>query len=457
MGRSILGNEVLQVENILRPIVAAQRAVERLVSHLATERDDQDSKLLKTTHVELGVLRQNEVHHHDETIKEVRSTSQISERTEGKVDMLLAGMAQLHADNAELRKKVREQNMPVFNAVYVIHAESYRMREFCRGQEGSVFLNSIPLATDFAPKDGRLIDTDQAPTTIHELTLDPGQILAALGSDEEIKSHVHDMYYTLRKHHDFSDKAMAQAAYLTNMNRFRQWQGGKKSDILLVDGHAGSEGNGRTTPMSVFCATLIQGLEDINAKSSRSVPTNSLMVLYFFCGQHKDPDGCLPGPSGLMRSLILQLILAWPEERRRDIQSIKLLSEIGQTPESSTYHIPFLCRVFEELLWHLPPGLIVHGIIDGVSHFETSIRGWSTEMRTIASSIKSCATRLCSASENSSVLKMLLASAGKSTVVRDLIPREDQVSLRAGNFLSQPLTPQSLTRQLSRQASPKEL
>lgn len=457
VGRSILGNQVSQVESILQPVVAAQRAVKRSVAHLATKRDDQDSKLLRTTREEVGVLRHNEMRHHVETIAEAKATSQTSKRTEGKVDMLLAGMAQIHIDHAELRKKSCEQNLnlQVFNAVYVIHADSHRMREFCRDQEQNIVQGTVrQAAAKTAPRDNGLYDTEQSPAVQDESNFDPGHILAALCSDEEIKSHVHDLYFTLRKHHDFSNKALAQAAYLVKMDRFRQWQRGSEPDILLVDGHAGSEGNGRTTPMSVFCATLIQSLEDLNADSS--VSNGSMVVLYFFCGQHKSPNGGLPGPSGLMRSLIVQLILAWPEERRRDLQSVKQLAKIGQSSGSSNYQVTFLCQVFEELLWHLPPGLVVHGIVDGISHFETSIRDWSTDMRTIASSLETCAARLRGASEISSVFKMLLASAGKSTVVRDLIPQESQVSLRAGNFLAQPVSHKALVRNLSEQALQEE-
>lgn len=198
--------------------------------------------------------------HHFDTITEVRSTSQTSKRTEGKVDTLLAEVAQLHVDNAELHKKVREQkvNVQVFNAVYVIHSDAHRMREFCQDQKQSMVPGTAHLAAaSSAPKDDGLYNTEQPPAVHHESTLDLGHVLAALCSDEEIKSHVHDLDFTIRKHHDFSNKALAQAAYLTNMDRFRQWQGGRKSDILLVDGHAGSEGNGRTTPMSVVCQARV--------------------------------------------------------------------------------------------------------------------------------------------------------------------------------------------------------
>ncbi|ROW10566.1 hypothetical protein VMCG_01916 [Cytospora schulzeri] len=454
VGRSIVGNEVLQVADILRPVISAQRAVEQIIARLTTERDDQDSKLLRSARVELGVLRKNELLHHDETSKELRSSSQKSERIEDKLDKCRAEVARYQAENVALCNEFRREIRQVYNALYVIHAESHRTRAFCRDQKQSTFMEDTCLTVSFTPKDGELHNTEQPPPAYHESTFDPGHILAALCSGEEIKSHVHDFYLTLRKHHDFSDKALAQAAYLTNMDRFRRWQGERDSDILLVDGHAGSESNGRTTAMSVFCATLVQSLKDINTDSS--VSAGSFIVLYFFCGQHKDPDSRLPGPSGMMRSLIVQLILAWPEGRQQDLQSIKQLSEIKQSTGSSKYQVSILCQIFEELLWQLPPRNVVHGIIDGISHFETSIRGWSTDMRTIASSLETCATRLRGAGENSSVLKMLLASAGKSTVVRDLIPREGQVSLRSGNFLAQPTSPRSLSQQLSRQASSEE-
>lgn len=147
---------------------------------------------------------------------------------------------------------------------------------------------------------------------------DLNELLLILCDDTEGSCHVDDLYASLRKYDTFSDKDLAESAYLAETHSFRQWLQGVSAEPLLVDGHCGSHTTRRTSPMSVFCASLIQSLQNNSAQKQEQergqlIHGSTELVLYFFCGQHMYEEGPLAGPQGLIRSLTTQLILSWPQ------------------------------------------------------------------------------------------------------------------------------------------------
>lgn len=274
-------------------------------------------------------------------------------------------------------------------------------------------------------------------------------------SEDEVRCHVDDLYATLRQHDSFSEKGLAQAAHLAETGQFRQWLQDLQSDHLLVDGHCEEHAIGTTSPMTVFCATLIQSLLDREAQQCS--PHSPSIVLYFFCGQHRYGDGPLAGPQGLIRSLTTQLILAWPTQiAPPDLQFLSSLLQGRVYGVEKDLEVGIICRIFHALIRQLPPSSTVYCIVDGIPFFETSLGGWHEGIYEVVD----CLRRCCSHNVNNalrSTIKVLLASAGRSTKVREICARSRIVELRAGNFYSSIVSPRALMANLHSQASLSEL
>lgn len=289
---------------------------------------------------------------------------------------------------------------------------------------------------------------------------DLDELLTILCADTEGSCHVDDLYATLRKYDTFSDKDLAESAYLAETQPFRQWLQGSRTEPLLVDGHCGNHMNRRASPMSVFCASLIQSLRNNSAKQKeqerrQQSHSSTDLVLYFFCGQHMYDEGPLAGPQGLIRSLTTQLILAWPQLMAPpDLQLISSLFSENVYSAQSDLDIQTVCDIFEALLGQLPTMSTVHCIIDGLSCFETSIGNWSEGIWDVVDFLSSCYSYDMRYGPRPTV-KLLLASADKSTVVCDLpvFRSNGIVYLRAGGFYGSLLSPTALISDLQTQKS----
>lgn len=281
-----------------------------------------------------------------------------------------------------------------------------------------------------------------------EYTLD--EMTRILCHESEASCHVVDLYNSLRQYDAFSDKAIAEAAFLSETSQFRQWLQGYGSQHLLVDGHCENYTTRRISPMSVFLASLIQSLLD-RLSQLASFQGGPEIVLYFFCGQHIE-DGPLAGPQGLIRSLTTQLILSWPQQSPPpDVGFLSSLLPGTVSGAEEDLEVGTVCRIFQAILRQLPPRSTVYCIIDGISYFETSIGGRSEDVCTVVDCLQSCSP-LETANGAGPIVKTLLASADKSTEIREFFPRDRIVELRTGNLYNSVVSTTALISDLRSQA-----
>lgn len=284
-------------------------------------------------------------------------------------------------------------------------------------------------------------------------TFDIDRALASLYDGQEATVHHDDLCATLKKHHDFSDKALSQSANLASTQRFRQWLIHPHSDILLVDAHVGSETNGRTSSISVFCAALVQSLLEHSKVSAR--PGYSEVVLYHFCGLHHHKRGYLEGPLGLIRSLLGQLLQALPQQNPADTQFETSLRDLGS--EDTESDVRAACQMLQSLVSGLPPGTTIRCIIDGISEFDTVLWERSRYLKMVLNCLRASVMSSGTSDRQMACLKVLMTCAHSSSkAMRDILTEDHQISLEAGDFLSQPLSPMSpalLTDELHRSRS----
>lgn len=295
-----------------------------------------------------------------------------------------------------------------------------------------------------------------APAFGYITSITQDQILDVLCDDSEHLAASQDRNLVLRKYHDFTDKALGQSAYLMATREFREWLVGWGSDMLLVDGHCAEHNIGKISAMSVFCAILVDTLTTMPTGSSQTEDTR--IVLYFFCGQHASYDGPLAGPVGLIRSLISQLFLAWPKRSRLDLSFIEDVA--GLWHDVQDHRIDALCWIFQEILSQLPSDVVIHCMIDGISQYETSARGWRDQLRLVVTCFERCIADNNQNNSQNASFKVILASADKSIDIYSIVHQDRRVDLRAGNFLPRP-SPQaliaSIQNEMHNQESPFEL
>jgi hypothetical protein len=140
----------------------------------------------------------------------------------------------------------------------------------------------------------------------------------------------------LRLTHAMQPEGLEKVRGLISMEQFRNWMGLPFPNVLLVDGHCRDQGQGRTSPLSIFCASMAAMLSQ----------NDSNVVLHFFCGHHSNPQhDAVSGPAGLLRSLIAQLIL-YP-----NLCTTKSLAiEQGMWEGVARHEVPALLALFEQIL-----------------------------------------------------------------------------------------------------------
>lgn len=193
------------------------------------------------------------------------------------------------------------------------------------------------------------------PVTKEELLTILNDPTPSLGADEDLKM-------TLRHNNSVNQKGLDRARSLMSHNIFKYFVARADAALLLVDGHCRSDGIGKTSPLSVWCASFIAAL--------RKSP--SLIVVQYFCGLNTDSRRALSGPLGLVKSLIGQLLAyeyaGGPSTTHMEQETV----EGGKKDD-----IVCLCEILKKLLLQLGKSRIVFCIIDIVCEFERkSWKNW---------------------------------------------------------------------------------
>ena len=164
-------------------------------------------------------------------------------------------------------------------------------------------------------------------------------------------------YYTM------DQAAKGRASWVVQSEMVRQWLGSAWSGSLLVQGN--SDACVANSPLSLLCAKAI-GI--FGARPS-------VFVLRYFCGLHTRTSQARDNATGMMTSLLGQLILQ-SERMGLDLH----LADLG--PEdvrgAREDHLPTLLALFRKCIHRLPPDYTIYSIIDGISFYETLQRRETT-------------------------------------------------------------------------------
>ena len=137
--------------------------------------------------------------------------------------------------------------------------------------------------------------------------------------------------------------------------QLHQWIAETESSALFLNSNAPRN----QRPGSFVSAKLVDSIQTMGTKAQGHA--SSVFALSFFCGEHmrsNDPD---VGVDGMMRSLICQLLLAYPDFGSHIVDRIR---------NANYSTMDDLCKIFYLLAIQLPPHVMVFCIIDAVTFYE---------------------------------------------------------------------------------------
>lgn len=231
---------------------------------------------------------------------------------------------------------------------------------------------------------------------------------AALDAEEDLKT-------MLRKSHSMQPEGLDRANSLLSHGQFKEFMAQENPALLLIDGHCRDDGMGRTSPLSVWCASFIAALKQ----------SPSVAAVHFFCGLHTRSGRDLSGPLGLAKSLAGQM-LAY-DNTIMDAAPLYLASDIAERAEKND--IGAICEIIKSLLLRLGHSKVVFCVVDNVCEFESTWGNWQKDLTVIFEALYSFIE-----SENFGgriPLKVMLTSADRSTHLAGKVKRAELVSLHS--------------------------
>lgn len=206
-------------------------------------------------------------------------------------------------------------------------------------------------------------DTSTAIITLHRLlvVLCQNDTDQQLDDVESIIGELDEDLTTVIKRATRTDiPGQGQIQSVFHQHRFVHWMKTGHPDLILLDGNIRAANRRAASAMTLFCTNFVISMRKMDAEN---------ICTYFICSLHDRPRGSedpWTGADGLLRSLIIQLLLALDE---RKMLNLDFLSSRRHVRELEDANIHRLCSVLHELVTQFPPDTTVYCVIDGISNF----------------------------------------------------------------------------------------
>lgn len=244
-----------------------------------------------------------------------------------------------------------------------------------------------------------------------------GNLLRALNFDPIPNTAAQDTSTLLHIVGNLSFGSQDRAVALITSPVMQRWLTSTVSLPLIVNGHMfSSEGEIRQSPLSYFCAKLINSI--LPSKTSLQAAKNrGVFAVNWFCGQHTNFNDYGPGisdydahPPGMLSNMLGQLI-----EQLFECPSIPQLDHMSVS--SNNPPLSELCDLFVLLVEALPRGSMLFIVIDGISYYEDEER--REECMEVVSMLTEI-TRGGPGFRNECLTKLLVTAPLRSHCVQDL-------------------------------------
>ena len=239
-----------------------------------------------------------------------------------------------------------------------------------------------------------------------------------------------DLKRVVKEGQKSAPSTQSRGYWLLHNTKFQAWLTKFAAKTLMVNGNANAAQ--KISAMSYACALIIRSLARVEA----------VHTISFFCGLHTSQKDPLSGPTGLLKTLISQLL----KLQKFDLTFIDSLYEQGLRDLEFAY----LKDLFRRLIKELPDDLTIFCIVDGISFHEKPRNAEETED----------ATRMlydiAEDPESSPIFKLLILGPVMSRSAKACFPSTNRliVPTDAGN--GQPLTFKQTQRRTSGHISNQE-
>ncbi|KAI3340822.1 hypothetical protein F4824DRAFT_517265 [Ustulina deusta] len=256
-----------------------------------------------------------------------------------------------------------------------------------------------------------------------------------------------DLSHALAEQGRFSSRTQGQVNSLLEHEQFLDWLSRSHQSLILVDANIRESALERLSAVSVFSSTLVTSLMEAYPDTA--------VVVHFFCGLHASPNDAWYGPTGLVRSLILQLLMKLdardPEMRT---WSLDFINDRVFLQNLEQHSLVDLCSVLHGLLYEFTPDTYVYYIVDSISCFDVGrlLKDLSTFMEGLRNIVND--TKLVP------VVKVLLTSPFESRrAIKDMpLLKEDParlISLSRNNLVPGSISSRVVGDHLLRAPSPR--
>ncbi|KAK0621936.1 hypothetical protein B0T17DRAFT_655880 [Bombardia bombarda] len=150
-----------------------------------------------------------------------------------------------------------------------------------------------------------------------------------------------------------------RSVYVIKSAKLAAWVTAGRSTTLIVNGNA-QDGSQRTSAMAFVCGRLVFALEQLRSPGPGRVSRPDIVPLYFFCGRHASSDRSWETPSGILNSLLAQLLT-----RCKDLDLAKAFGMGGFDSDD----VAAVFRRFGGALAQLPSGTTVVCVIEGLPFY----------------------------------------------------------------------------------------
>lgn len=176
---------------------------------------------------------------------------------------------------------------------------------------------------------------------------------------------------------------------------------------LFVDVDSRSGATDRISAYSILSAALVATIRDFRPA----------FVLHFFCGMHTRNDDPLRGPTGIVRSLLAQLLNACAYDTsfvdsRTYVESIEL------------HHLGQLCDALRHLVCQLERNAVLFFFIDGPGLYESM--DWTQDLHQVMFHLQG----LVNDPKVAAAVKLIVTNPGRSRYVTDHIALDDKIFAR---------------------------
>ncbi|KAK0727451.1 hypothetical protein B0T26DRAFT_137105 [Lasiosphaeria miniovina] len=206
-----------------------------------------------------------------------------------------------------------------------------------------------------------------------------------------------DVSFVRQQGQEFDAKSTSAGAAIFLDTSFQRWMSADVPDLVYVEARL-ERIYGKTSPISYFCAQLVHKFNEA---------PHTTVTLSFFCGQHVAVKDALRGPRGLMRSLIAQLLRAWPKACLDDLDLAAL-----EGRNHTCIPVAELCLMFKLVVRQIPCHYNVICIVDDVGRLEMD--EWSSEYWAVMGMLED----LVNGAEAGVRFKVLITSPARSRWLR---------------------------------------